>query len=1051
MLKHSGGYIPINPNFVVGINEEQVKNIDVELQGIVSIIHNILFRGVPTKPSHYLKNNIGQLNKLGGYKYCYGNSDLEWDLVIKGGDEKNPALEFYNLLKEKFPEDYHFFIPECPFDEIIENKKYSKGTSVDFYDPFHRIVIEIDGKQHKEKESLVMDQQRDRELRRQNIQVIRIPTENIYTNSLEPFFLSIRNRLKIKAEYIEFKSELTEIEKQYLFAFRFQVALLVAIEKGFINIFDKSMKINIVADIPVDIELCQTCLKDLEEIFINLYKLLNKDIKFCDIDIVFDDDQDKCDLTIDIGLFGKYDQRISNVNKKRIMVRNSYFFYPVKNKKNLSYSLYKNYFSVKTSSLRFKNVDHKNEEHHKSLLYFLKLLFNFDNFRPYQEEIVCSGLNPRNGVIGLLPTGSGKSICFQLVGMLTPGVSVVVSPLTSLMEDQCDNLYKRHQISSTGFINSTDVGKINGFAFKNNQLKFVYISPERFFNNEFKKNFARNISNMAQITIDEVHCLSEWGHDFRTSYLLLFGFFKSMQLSPNTLLMGTSGTASLRVLNDISKEYGKLNKEVIIKKSRTVNRDELTFQVYETRNKDEKLSEKIKEFIEKNEKVVVFMPFRSSVYKSIGKLKLEDYADQIGLYMGSSKSDSDVIQQDNEAKKQIIQNLKSGKLKVIIATKAFGMGIDIPDIRHTIHCGIGASIESMYQEMGRAGRDKSPSDCSVFFEKHKNDKELLSKDPDLEVIKESFAKDNKLETKIKPVELANQFWLITSSNTNPDIESLFTHAVFEVCKNINGIASIEDIYSKLRDVGYNIVEKKYPGTEYYHQAEYKDNYRTALEKALYKLYLLKLIDLWCLNYEHSYENPLYGNIEVIERTPEEINTALTNYIQTYDSSYEIPDITHSDNHVKLAIDTICNWGFKNFFMTRWASLRTLYDILENFTTSEEFANRVDNYFSDNKILEEAVKNENNYKLWFKVLNSQSIEVLKDQINRYTEEYDNVSVNFISGIVYLQLNDFKNINGKSRLIKSLTQLSADISISFKYGGSIKTTSNFIFFTFSKPNL
>ena len=275
---------------------------------------------------------------------------------------------------------------------------------------------------------------------------------------------------------------------------------------------------------------------------------------------------------------------------------------------------------------------------------------------------------------------------------------------------------------------------------------------------------------------------------------------------------------------------------------------------------------------------------------------------------------------------------------------------------------------------------------------------------------------NKKENKS---ELKEQLFLLTNNNTNPDIESLFTFYIYQICKRIEEATTLSDFFEELQKVGYPLQEMEYPSIKYDDKGQPNiENFKIPFDKALYKLYLLKLIDLWTINYAHNIQDPVYGNISIIQRSPEEVQTALEEYIKKYDTTYEVQDITTSNNYIKKSIEILCQWSFENFFMTRWSSLRTLYDMLYSFSTSEEFAKRINNYFSDNKLLDEAFNDVMNYNLWFKVLDSQSPETLKDQISRYTEEYNNIAINFISGVTYLQLNDFKNINGKQRLHNSL---------------------------------
>lgn len=276
MEKFSGGYIPINPNFVIGGLNKKVP-LDFELQGIIDIVYNILFRGVPSNPSIYLKNNIGEIeDKYEDFKYRYSYDDYKWDNTIKGYGSINPALDFYNRFKKE--EKLYCFLPECPFKYISDDKNLIENTSVDFYSPLLKMVIEIDGRQHNEIDQKSTDNTRDKELQRMGISKDNI----IRINPAEFNDFSIKKKININylEKIIIKKEDLKLIDINYLYIFRFQIALLFAIEHGCLDINKDNININICTDNNVDKLIFEYAYKDIELWIKNLYVLVNKDLNY---------------------------------------------------------------------------------------------------------------------------------------------------------------------------------------------------------------------------------------------------------------------------------------------------------------------------------------------------------------------------------------------------------------------------------------------------------------------------------------------------------------------------------------------------------------------------------------------------------------------------------------------------------------------------------------------------------------------------------------------------------------------------------------------------
>lgn len=999
MLEFSGGYLPINPNFVVGLKSKGPLG-DGTLNGYLSIAKNLLFRCGTVKPSPFLEEILGAKKKYSRYLTHNSTSpNLMWNSVIKGGENTNPAQKFFDILKSEIPEEYHYFLPECPFYKIAPEATDIATSAVDFYSPVFQIAIEIDGIQHNDTEAKVIDAERDKLLRKHNVTIVRIPSKDVYSGNLAVYINKIKAAI-INKGYQNFVNELDATEKSYLFAFRFQVAFLEAISAGLVDFAADSYSIDVLThDKDIELHVFEAALADIRQLLTNLATLNGEDLKFPQIALrVISDSADMSvnRLTFDINIAERYDQNIENVADNYISVRNDYFLYPVKGLVEET-SRFKNYYSLYCSSFRFSNISHKNAAQRRALLYFLELIFRFKSFRSNQEAIVCNSFNTRNAVIGILPTGAGKSICYQLVGLLTPGLTVIVSPLKSLMDDQCANLYGDHMISAATAMHGGTTNAQKDL-FYQNKCKFLYIAPERFFNPDFKQTFSKITSNVSQVVIDEVHCLSEWGHAFRTSYLLLFNFLRHSGLTKNIYLIGTTATASLQVINDIAVEFGKLDKNVITEQSDMMTRPELRFGIIDVKSSNDRykaIASRVRSHISANEQTVVFAPFKKTLEYIKNEIPLtDDELDEVATFSSETKNQS-----------EIIAKLQKGDIKALVATTAFGMGLDIKHIRHTIHYCIGASVESVYQEMGRAGRDGQHADCHICFQKD---------DADLGLFKVHGDDNFDYETLDSRSELKERLFLIKQSNYPYEADSELTFELYKILSASDGAISYETLSNSLKPAFENceplkVIQNPSPSLS-----------TNLVEKYLYRLYLLKLIDLWSVSYSNNTTNPTYGNITIIDRTNEEVKEALEAYIGMYEPGFkcQIPLQMEKGEFVRAAISFLCKWNFENFFMCRWRSLATLYDMLYNFKDSETFATRINIYFSRNDVLKAIAEYDDveDYHIWFKAFRSGvSLEKLKYQLARYLESPScSFGIKFVSSLVRLQENDFNSIEGKPRL-------------------------------------
>ncbi|MFL0168089.1 DNA helicase RecQ [Candidatus Clostridium helianthi] len=331
----------------------------------------------------------------------------------------------------------------------------------------------------------------------------------------------------------------------------------------------------------------------------------------------------------------------------------------------------------------------------QKIFYALKKYYGFDTLRRGQFEIINSILNGVD-TFCLMPTGAGKSICYQIPAIIMQGVTIVISPLISLMKDQVDNLVGAG--IKAAYINSTqNMDTIRSILIEASmgEYKIIYISPERLESKIFRE-LIKDL-HICQIAIDEAHCVSQWGHDFRQSYLGISDFYKSLKVKPR--ISAFTATATSEVREDSIKLLG-LEKPYIYKGD--INRENLSLNILKEVDK----IETVKDIIRKNEgeSGIVYCASRNEVDNLYYYLR--DLGFNVGKYHGGLK---------DEEKERFQEEFLYENLDVIIATNAFGMGIDKSNIRFIVHFTFPQNLESYYQEIGRGGRDGENCDCYLFY------------------------------------------------------------------------------------------------------------------------------------------------------------------------------------------------------------------------------------------------------------------------------------------------------------------------------------------------
>ena len=325
----------------------------------------------------------------------------------------------------------------------------------------------------------------------------------------------------------------------------------------------------------------------------------------------------------------------------------------------------------------------------------LKSFYGYGEFRKGQENII-NEITSGNDVVAIMPTGGGKSICYQIPALILEGVTVVISPLISLMKDQVDAINSMGIESA--YINSTLSNQEISDIFenvKNGHIKILYVAPERLESMEFL-NLVSSI-DISQVAVDEAHCVSQWGHDFRSSYKFIGRFISLLKKRP--VVSAFTATATEEVREDIVKLLELNNPEVFVS---GFDRDNLKIIIEKGVNKDHYILDYLKE--NKDVSGIIYCATRKEV-DSLCDLINSRGMDCTKYHAGLS----DIERKENQ------EDFVFDKVNIMVATNAFGMGIDKPNIRYVIHNNMPRNIEGYYQEIGRAGRDGEKSECILLF------------------------------------------------------------------------------------------------------------------------------------------------------------------------------------------------------------------------------------------------------------------------------------------------------------------------------------------------
>lgn len=342
------------------------------------------------------------------------------------------------------------------------------------------------------------------------------------------------------------------------------------------------------------------------------------------------------------------------------------------------------------------------EGHH-----ILQKYWGHQSFRPLQEEIIAASLEKKD-VLALLPTGGGKSLCFQIPALLKEGICIVVSPLIALMEDQVKTLQNKgiKALSIAGGISFQDLDSLLDNCIYGS-FKFLYLSPERLQQDLVQQRIKQ--MNVNLIAVDEAHCISQWGHDFRPAYLNISVL---RDLHPAVPYMALTASATMEVVKDIQEQLNFKNPKVF---KSSLDRPNISFNVLFAEDKMYRLRQILSN---KDETSIIYVRSRNATVEITGEL--QHYGYKAAAFHGGLSGKDKSLKLEKWLKEEV---------KIMVATNAFGMGIDKANVRHVVHLNLPESIESYFQEAGRAGRDMEPATATIITNKS-----------DLPLLKNQFVK-----------------------------------------------------------------------------------------------------------------------------------------------------------------------------------------------------------------------------------------------------------------------------------------------------------------------
>jgi ATP-dependent DNA helicase RecQ len=646
--------------------------------------------------------------------------------------------------------------------------------------------------------------------------------------------------------------------------------------------------------------------------------------------------------------------------------------------------------------------------HQASLEYFLRTLFRKRQFRPGQLPIVERVLR-RDDVIGLLPTGAGKSITFQLPALLSPGLTLVIDPIKSLMQDQVENLETAGVMDSIQINSDTSTRERSRleWQFAQGEYRLLFVSPERLQIQKFRDLLKMTAEKrpVGYVVIDEAHCVSEWGHDFRTAYLNLGRIVEEFcgRGGIHPPIVALTGTASEAVLRDIQRELGVEADDAIVRPAEFA-RDELKFAIFRVpkHEKPTVLARLLQSNIPKQLGVepdvlasgacggIVFCPLVNGllgVYEVAEKIgqtvpgfsfKMVSSAcpdkGSVAYYSGAPPGKSGMKEDAYASHKAHVQRaFKSGRIPLLVATSAFGMGIDKPNIRYTIHYAMAKSVEAFAQEAGRAGRDRHTAICAVLFTDNHDPSKRGPDAGSLDCLERGISAEEAREraeaAKWGSDDAETQIFLHTRGYQGIKRESAAVRAFYQHWIEPKLVSSGEDRERAVEVVEFDLSETEYrerievlmapllsedaetaPAAEQtaVESVKSKEPPRPDLQRLIYRLSLLGIVADYTVVYSpvgnvYTLSVPRINDADVIDH--------LFRYVARYRTSERLNEVrerledSQLGDVVSQCVDVLCWFVYSEIEQRRRQAMENMRQMLREATDGADLARRINEMLS----------------------------------------------------------------------------------------------------------
>ena len=979
---------------------------------ILSVYHNLLVRGNPTYPTleveRFLVSCVSKAIPI-------EESDDEKTIVFRDRLTGSLRSTWLKLLEQAHVAVDHRCADFHGGTESIEEEKFLREASkrispsifqlvqcqrplstllnvsdaTGFYDQRvdfsletkdNKVVIEIDGRQHSEEKQQALDRRRQEFLEKNNWKVVRVPASEVQRNQVEHAMAMLEQHfeddpfLSIAASNFRHpigEEEVGRAAQQLVLVpvavARVQWALLWALMNGQLDLGKQVLNIVVVEE---DVPCAYLAVWDFITSLNHLRNLagVREPIPKFDLEVVrnsdFESYEDGVGILADEPCL---EVHISSLNEVDRVLRKSYDLVIAVStlhigKRDLDYSVGENACiqidSVHSAreSQRIESASpikyHLMKDSDEDLLFFLRWIFRKRKWLSGQHQILERALALED-VIGLLPTGGGKSLCYQLAAMLQPGMTLVVDPLRSLMYDQIENL-KQSQIDAAAFVSgdqNADERERTLDLMAQHSYILLFISPERLQIQAFRTRLEELCLHapIPHLVIDEVHCVSEWGHDFRPSYLKLADNARRSCIhhGDEPSIIALTGTASWVVLSDIQREIGVSEDEAIVT-PQTFDRPELEFEVIKcgSNEKMSKLRGKLLEmpqrfdmsaqrFFQPENGGIVFCPHVNGEYGTTevaGQIQrhLGDLIPRVPTYSGKPPRNQDPWKWD-AVKLENQKAFRENKVALIVATKAFGMGIDKPNVRYTIHYNTPISLEAFYQEAGRAGRDSRHAVCIILFSGDLSRWKELS-DPDLSAEKLATVTQQRAARRSQD-DIYRMLYFHT--NTWRGEKREFQDIMDIVQSKIS--PAVEHVDYDQKDQIAIPFSTQFEG-------DIEEDPRTRVEKVLYRLSILGLVADYTLDH-----NARQFEVEVVRRSDEFLKNAVLDYVARYKPieyrtqyAREIEAFQHSTALGKC-VGALLKFVYTEIEKKRRRAILEMADVASTMPENEAFRGALLNY------------------------------------------------------------------------------------------------------------